>query len=340
MSYSQVTKAPSIRADDPEDQRVLAWQRDVAHSMVLETPRPAIQATPPSSTPPQIIINQVVNTPGVVVTRVRTDEQKSSDEISTRAIVGTILGATAGAVVAYAMSKGDSESNQPETQRKVTYRTIEAPPAQDVVRVETITRNPDRGPNRGSLANSRSGASARPIESVPRTYVETLVDPSEHSRRSSHTVIRRDDAGPVVQTNSGTKTSVTEPKGSRASHTSSNRTIRQAEMMPLPPSVVTLARSAKDVPLPYSQATSLVSKEKEAPKLDDVKSSVHPRDSISQVSTRRSGKSKHHHHGSRSGSDKGHGHRSEKGSKAGSKPDTSSRISGTRSHGVKGALGL
>ena len=338
--------APSIRTDIPEGRRVLAWQRDVADSMTLEAPRPAVQATPAEQAPPQIIINQVVNTPGVIVTRVRTEEQKPSDEISTRAIVGTILGATAGAVVAYAMSKGDSESHQqPQTQSKVTYRTIEAPPAQDVVRVETITRNSNHGSyaNHSSLANSRPTSRGLPIESVPRTYVKTLVDPSEHSRRSYHTVVRREDAGPVVQTNGSTQISVGEPQGLRASHASSNRTIQQAEKMPLPPSVATQARSARDVPLPSSQATSLASKVKEDSRLD-VKSSVHPHESVSQVSTRRSGKSKHHHGGSRSGSEKGHGHKSEKGSKAGSKAgskrDTSSRISGTRSPGVKGVLGL
>ncbi|KAK3173391.1 hypothetical protein OEA41_006720 [Lepraria neglecta] len=334
--------APSIRTDIPEGRRVLAWQHDVADSMTREAPRLAVQATPVEQAPPRIIINQVVNTPGVVVTRVRTEEQKPSDEISTRAIVGTILGATAGAVVAYAMSKGDSESHQqPQTQSKITYRTIEAPPAQDVVRVETITRNSDHGSyaNHSSLANSRPTSRGLPIESVPRTYVETLVDPSKTSRRPYHTVVRREDAGPVVQTNGGTRISVGEPQGPRASHASSNRTIQRAEMMPLPPSVATQARLARDVPLPSSQATSLASKVKEDSRLD-VKSSIHPHESVSQVSTRRSGKSKHHHGGSRSGSEKGHGHKSEKGSKAGSKRDTSSKISGTRSPGVKGVLGL
>ena len=337
--------APSIRTDIPEGRRVLAWQRDVADSMTLEAPRPAVQAMPVEQAPPRIIINQVVSTPGVVVTHVRTEEQKPSDEISTRAIVGTIIGATAGAVVAYAMSKGDSENHQqPQTQSKITCRTIEAPPAQDAVRVETITRDSDHGSyaNHSSLANSRPTSRGLPIESVPRTYVETLTNPSEHSRRSYRSVVRRKDAGPVVQTNGGTRISAVEPQGSRASHACSNRTIRQADMIPLPPSVATQARSARsarDVPLPSSQATSLASKVKEDSRLD-VKSSVHPHESVSQVSTRRSGRSKHHHSGSRSGSEKGHGHKSEKGSKADSKRDTSRKISGTRSPGVRGVLGF
>lgn len=291
MYQHKDTMAPSIRTDIPEGRRVLAWQRDVADSMTLEAPRPAVQAMPVEQAPPRIIINQVVSTPGVVVTHVRTEEQKPSDEISTRAIVGTIIGATAGAVVAYAMSKGDSENHQqPQTQSKITRRTIEAPPAQDAVRVETITRNSDHGSytNHSSLANSRPTSRGLPIESVPRTYVETLTNSSEHSRRSYHSVVRRKDAGPVVQTNGGTRISAVEPQGSRASHACSNRTIRQAEMIPIPPSVATQARSARDVPLPSSQATSLASKVKEDSRLD-VKSSVHPHESVSQVSTRRSG---------------------------------------------------
>ena len=327
MYYDKDTKAPSIYANDQEDQRVLAWQRDIAKSTASEASRLEVQPTPAERIPTQIIVNQIVQ-PAVVVTRTRIEEPKPTEEISTRAIVGTILGATAGAVVAYAMTKGDSESHQqPHTQRTITYRTIEAPAGQDLVRQDVLARN-------GSLPNSNSVARALPIDSSPRSRVNTLPPSSEHSRRSSPTVVRSADAGPVIQTNNGTRISVVEPQGSRVSHTSSSsKTVRKADLSPQPPTVITV-KSAKDIPLPASMVST---REREELKIDD--RSVHPHDSVSQVSSRRDGKSKHHG-GSRAGSDKDHGHKSEKASKAGSRKETSSKISAVRSPGMKGALGF
>ena len=326
MYYDKDTKAPSIYANDQEDQRVLAWQRDVAKSTASEASRLEIQPTPAERIPTQIIVNQIVQP--VVVTRTRIEEPKPTEEISTRAIVGTILGATAGAVVAYAMTKGDSESHQhSHIQRKITYRTIEAPAAQDLVRQDVLACN-------GSLPNSNSVVRTIPVGSAPRSRVNTLPPSSEHSRRSSPTVVRSADAGPVIQTNSGTRISVVEPQGSRASHTSSSsKTVRKADLSPQPPTVITV-KSAKDIPLPASMVST---REREELKLDD--RSVHPHDSVSQVSSRRDGKSKHHG-GSKAGSDRDHGHKSEKASKAGSRKESSSKISAVRSPGMKGALGF
>ena len=328
MYYDKDTKAPSPYANDQEDQRVLAWQRDVAKSTASEASRLQVQPTPVERIPTQIIINQIVQ-PAVVVTRTRPEEPKPTDEISTRAIVGTILGATAGAVVAYAMTKGDSESHQqPHIQRKITYRTIEAPAAQNLVRQDALVRN-------GSLPNSNSIIRTIPIDSSPRTRVNTLPATSEHSRRSYPTVVRSADAGPVIQTTNGTRISIGQPKDSRTSHiSSSSKTIRQADLAPKQPTVITV-KSAKDIPLPASMVST---REREEPNLDD--RSVHPNDSVSQVSTRRDGKSKHRHGGSKAGSEKDHGNRAEKSSKAGSRKETSSKISAVRSPGMKGALGF
>ena len=320
MYYDKDTKAPSIYANDQEDQRVLAWQRDVAKSTASGASRLEVQSTPAERIPTQIIVNQIVQ-PAVVVTRTRIEEPKPTEEISTRAIVGTILGATAGAVVAYAMTKGDSESHQhPQIQRKITYRTIEAPVAQDLVRQDVLASN--------------AVIRTIPIDSSPRSRVNTLPPSSEHSRRSSPTVVRSADAGPVIQTNNGTRISVVEPQGSRVSHTSSSsKTVRKADLSPQPPTVITV-KSAKDIPLPASMVST---REREELKIDD--RSVHPHDSVSQVSSRRDGKSRHHG-GSKAGSDRDHGHKSEKASKVGSRKETSSKISAVRSPGMKGALGF
>ena len=86
-----------------EKDRVLAWTKDVAASTADEAPKSTSQAPHPEARhgereSPRVVVNQIIATPAVVVTRVR-PEQK--DEISTKAVIGTILGATAGAVVAY-----------------------------------------------------------------------------------------------------------------------------------------------------------------------------------------------------------------------------------------------
>lgn len=320
-------RAPTIYANDQEDRRVLAWQRDVAKSTASEASRLEVQPSPAERIPAQIIVNQIVQ-PTVVVTRTRTEEPKPTDEISTRTIVGTILGATAGAVVAYAMTKGDSESHQPtQIQRKITYRTMEAPAAHDLVRQDVLVRN-------SSLPISNSVVRTIPMDSSSRSRVNTLPPSSEHSRRSSPTVVRSADAGPVIQTNNGTRISVVEPQGSRASHTSSSsRTVRKADAPPQAPTVITV-KTAKDIPLPASMVSG---REREELKIDE--RSVHPHDSVSQVSSRRDGKSKHHG-GSKAGSDRDYGHKSENASKAGSRKEASSKVTAVRSPGMKGALGF
>ena len=102
-----------------EKDRVLAWTKDVARSMANEAPPPTSQGPHPEARyikreprpearykereSPKVIVNQIVTTPAVIVTRVR-PESRPKDEIRTKAVIGTVLGATAGAVVAYGMS--------------------------------------------------------------------------------------------------------------------------------------------------------------------------------------------------------------------------------------------
>ena len=93
------------RTYNSENDRVLAWTKDVAESIANEASRPIPQERRPEAPqverePPRVIVNQVITTPAVVVTRTRANTIPR-DEISTKTIIGTVLGATAGAVVAY-----------------------------------------------------------------------------------------------------------------------------------------------------------------------------------------------------------------------------------------------
>lgn len=97
-----------------ENDRVLAWTKDVAKSTAIETPPRTFQAPQPElryveQEPPRVTVNQIVTIPPVFVTRTR-PESRPKDEISTRAVIGTVLGATAGAVVAYGTSSPKTHS--------------------------------------------------------------------------------------------------------------------------------------------------------------------------------------------------------------------------------------
>ena len=93
-----------------EKDRVLAWTKDVADSIADEASRSTYKAQQRETRhvereSPKVVVNQIVTTPAVVVTHVRA-ESAPKDEISTKAIIGTLLGATAGAAVAYGTCRG------------------------------------------------------------------------------------------------------------------------------------------------------------------------------------------------------------------------------------------
>ena len=309
-----------------EDQKIREWQKDVIRSIGDDVSTSTRNLFPaPSGLPPPraetrlearpVVVNQIVTNPPVVVTRVKAPEPKPSDEISTKAIIGTVVGATAGAFIAYAMVKGDSESSpSPKAQETITYRTIEAP-----IEYRPGTRIPiqDANSTHRSLANGNS--TIRTI-GPPPARAETLVSKSGRSlnsggpRGQSYKVVSRD--GPIVM--------VDNEQISKSRASSTRYTVKQQNPINANPSApVTEVRLARDVPLPtrsqnsrYSQATSAttIQGQAKAPPRENPAPpplplpSLAPSDSISQVSTRKStgsGHSKHHHssshHGGRSG---------------------------------------
>jgi len=311
-----------------EDEKIREWQKDVVRSIADDSstaptaPRdhpPARSSPPPAySNPSQhrpMVVNQIVTNPPVVVTRLRAPEPKPSDEISAKAMIGTLVGATAGAFIAYAMVKGDSENKQPaKIHERITYRMIEAPVEYDISQPRSITRIPieDARSQHGSFANGNSGV--RTIGPSP-TRAETLVPASEHSRHSKHSGggdLRSYKApsrgGPIIMIDN-------EQANERSRASSGRKTVKQQDLTRSPPSApITEVRTAKEIPLParsqasrYSKASSATIKDPtRGPPMEPRESllpSVAPNDSISQVSTRisrNSGRSKPHrssHHG-------------------------------------------
>lgn len=339
------------RTNISEKDRVLAWQKDVAESTAIEAPHPTSRTPHPGSRrverePPRVIVNQIITTPAVFVTRAR-PESTPKEEISTKAVIGTVLGATAGAVIAYgtyvsspsfviragscvwslssamcfmlhvnplkkdsdcgtcdlAMTKSQTEDSHAKQPTRVGQKILEAP-----VTYELVQREDENYVREQSRANSQPNHHAIVAPPLPRSHVDGLTPVSNQSHPSTRMVIRNHVEG-VTSPQYVTKISIADHGKSRASlATLHDKTTRQSDFKP-----ITDTRSAKDVPLPCSPVTSLAKEGREDSKAG--KSSVLPKESVSQFSTRRSEESKRSKHSSShySGSGKDHedwGHRS------------------------------
>ncbi|KAL6721271.1 hypothetical protein ACLMJK_000373 [Lecanora helva] len=310
-----------------EDQKIRNWQKDVVRSIADDAPPPArtyhappIQSDPPRARP--VVVNQIVtNPPPVVVTRMKAQEPKPSEEISTKAMIGTVVGATAGAFIAYAMVKGASEDSQPaKVQERITYRAVEAPAGYNAVQPRPVTRIPIEDSRSHHDPYTTRNSAVHTIAPAP-ARAETIHTTSQHSKHTddpSYKIINSREGPIVMVDNEQNDTRSRAPPPSR--HTtvppSHHTTIRQPAVAAPPPSAapITEVRIAKDVPLPshsqtsrYTRGTSATVRPRSPKQSPPNESreiplpSVAPDDSISQVSTRisrDSGRSKRHHHSS------------------------------------------
>lgn len=296
---------PKSIAGNSDDPRVLNWQKDVANSTT--------GSSIPSQMAPTRVSIKNVTAPTMVITQ-STTETKPKSEMSTKALIGTLLGAAAGAAVAYAMTKGEEESSDATVTKKVTYQTIEAPIPQ-VVQSAAGSRHSyaqsEASQSRPvapqqieypSYSTSVSGNSTKShhiaapeLAPVLRTIaappmLSTLIDtfmPSSEVPRHPPQPIARSHTDSILQT-SGSKalSSISRPsKPSRAS--SAAVTITPANFPQSQRSVVTEVKVARDVPLPNSRATSILGQD---PRVEtgSVLGSVAPSDSVSQAGSKKS----------------------------------------------------
>ena len=188
------------------------------------------------------------------------------------------------------MTRSQTEANHAEHPKRVAYKIIDSP-----VTYESVQ------PDHGSKLSHQVIAAPR----LTRPYVDGMIPESDNSLHSSPPLPRSHAEGATLPP-THTKISVVDPGNSRPSQASSRgKTARQSGSIP-----ITEVRSAKDVPLPYSHVTSSIIEKREESKTGIC--SVSPKESISQVSTRRSGdhaRSKDYS-GHSLGSRKGHQHES------------------------------
>ena len=300
---STTSRIDSIR----EDQKIKSWQREVAKSTADDVTSITRNRDPAQVDPSPLVVNNhiVTTNPPIVITRIKAPEPETSDEISTKAIIGTVAGATAGAFIAYAMVKGSSENHKPiNVQKPITYRTIEAPIYDE--------------------SHGRYILNDAPPRLQARSYGPTLV--SKGSHESHYSVASRN--GPIVMIDN---------ERALPSHASSgSRTVRQAEIVKtssLPPPPGT--KLSREAPLPtpsqyFRGSRAADSKIRQQtttmPALQSHAPSVTPNDSISQVSSRKSSESERarrrhtsQHGGSKAGTKSVKRHEGSKASKAESK---------------------
>ena len=182
------------------------------------------------------------------------------------------------------MTKSQTKTPLVERHKEIAYRTIDAP-----VTYELVPSNTHGHVHESSRAKERLSRHAITSPQPSRLYVDDLSSPSGHSHHPSHLITRSHAEGVTCPPNL-TNISAADSGNARSSLDSCHaKTAPRLDTMSS-----TEARSARDVPLPHSRMTSLATEKSENSKAG--KSSLYPRESVSQVSTRRSrqsGGSKH-----------------------------------------------
>ena len=324
----------------PENDRVRSWQKEVARSTVS-------QESQAERMKPRIVISNVAR-PTVTVAQ-NSSQTRPSHEMSSKALVGTLLGAAVGAAFAYAMTKSEESSKGLQT---TTYQMIDsahpsiapsatgsrqAYPASAVSRNSQTARKqlgyvePTPSQVGQSVAPSKTSSPSEPVaplaiaaQAYASTLIDTFVPPSEVSPYCRLSISRSQSDG-LVQSQARSKAPSQVSRQSKLSRASSaEKTVTQIDFSPSKrSSVVTEFKNALEIPLPQSKATSVASRQESDlrrivldPNKDDaavsVLGSVAPSDSISQAGSKRSRSSRHSsRHHSRGKEDK-----SESGSRA------------------------
>ena len=301
----------SIASKRSGEYRVLDGQRKS-----LEASLPQSSRTAPGVT--HITIHQ--STTPVVISRVKS-ESNEEDRISTKAVIGTLLGASAGAAIAYAMVKSEDDLSKTAESRPAAYRTVELP-SRDVTETAVVIEPASNG--RSRRYEPRTTVHRVEVAEVPHVVagprVSTLVSSNDGKREAQTGVIRSipplssdSSARTIAQTrNTKVLAGSAQSQASRPSQATSRELSRHESRKSSPPT--TTSRIAEDIPLPASRTNTVLSREDrevEEAFLDVTEGTIAPDDSISQVSTnvpeKQSKPKSRHSHRSRHKSECSHG---------------------------------
>lgn len=315
---------------------VSSWQQDIARysaerSNVSSSPQDVAKDSTERisqvvKSPPRITVNNYTTAPTLLVSQTA-PETKPKDEMSSRAIIGTLLGAAAGAAVAYAMTRAEEEDIKAAESRNITYRAIEAPRS-EVAQSEkgckqaysqTVVSHTPRTviqqidyPEPAASVAGRSSKSHHTISGVPtlgpRTLTSTTLGPrsalmdnaSESSWHPPGSLLRSHTDSQVKLFSTKALSNISQhPESSAKSSTS--KTIMPSDFKAAKGSVVTEVRVARELPLPESRNGSVVTEVRVARDLPlpdsratsildlgSVAGSVTPSDSVSQAGSKKS----------------------------------------------------
>lgn len=181
---SKSSKASTIKAESIAPPRSEARSRAVSKApTMIERAAPSVVSRPSQDAPPSY------------GTQTQTVQKADDGSKAAKTIVGTLIGAAAGAAIAYAMVKGESQSSEienPPPQYTTEYPQIMAPPSQvssaqsQQSAYRAIEAPPPRSTYTASAPRStvsRSMASKNPRAST--IYEGTEFFPEDHGRRAS-----------------------------------------------------------------------------------------------------------------------------------------------------------
>lgn len=256
-------------------------------------------------------------------------EVQGQDGLSTKAVIGTLLGAAAGAAVAYAMVKGEEQSSQPANRPQ-----SQAPAFSSPARSVPVSN----GPGPGTVVATAAKTIFQALENVHLSSPPTMQAPgSQYAQSTPRTVVRAIEAPPTVAPlgsrstlihtfvppseiprvapmplRTQVLTSMHEHATARSETHVSTSTAKKSRAGSKAPTTVVRAKSAYEVPVARSMVGSVLglSGSKAGPaRVSEDKDTVVPEDSISQVGS----------------SSSRHRRKKDKDSRAGSRHSTSSR---------------
>lgn len=315
----------SVVESTTDDKRVLDWQKNVAKSTAGPEPQAGKSSggagSHASRNTARIIVNNVT-APAMVGPR-STAQIKDDGDMSAKALIGTLLGAAAGAAVAYAMTKGEAQS--PITQT-ITYQTVDASePRQARSSIMSRRSFPSASsadvacdpPRRieylqassvGSRHSALSRHSSRPRflegpkagagQAQASTLIETFIPPSDFRPYPPH-AIARSHTDSIIQHSKGIQDFDLASQHSRHSRASSGARTAILKSLASRPGSSTRSnvRLTRDIPSPFDGRAGFTAPHPGPPKAPEVGlsselGSVAPSDSVSQAGSRQSKTSK------------------------------------------------
>ena len=352
----------SVAESTTDDKRVLNWQKNVAKSTAGREPQAGKSSggadSQASRNTARIIVNNVAS-PAMVLPQ-STAQIRDDGDMSAKALIGTLLGAAAGAAVAYAMTKGDAENTKSPITQTITYQTVDASEPRQA-RSTVVSRrsfpsassadvacDPPRridypqASSVGSRHSALSRHSSRPRflegpkaaagQAQASTLIETFIPPSDFRPHPPH-AIARSHTDSIIQHSKAIQDFDLASQHSRHSLASSGaRTVTLKNLASTTGSSTrSNARLTRDIPLPFDGPTGSTTPPPGAPNvgLSSELGSVAPSDSVSQAGSRQSKtskKSSRHGH-SKLGHDDDKSHASDqtvryRGSKSGARRET------------------